>query len=86
MPRQSKASSASAPDTAEHIATLSELCTEAAEHVAHARIALFAESADTDGALTHLDEAIACLKRLLANSRSSVNGSRPRLRSVLSHR
>ena len=44
--------------------SLSELCTEAADHVARARIALHDETLDPDQALIHLDEAIACLKRL----------------------
>src|SRR4051812_34784792 len=44
--------------------SLSELCSEAADHVARARLTLFDESADADRALLHLDEAIFCLKRL----------------------
>jgi hypothetical protein len=56
--------------------TLSELCSEAADHVARARTALFDESYDADAALLHLDEAIFCLKRLLARGRSGMNGSR----------
>ena len=49
--------------------SLSELCSEAADHVARARLSLFDESADADRALLHLDEAIFCLKRLLAQGR-----------------
>jgi hypothetical protein len=48
---------------------LSGLCNSAAEHVARARIALFTESADADAALHHLDDAIGCLKNLLAESK-----------------
>lgn len=63
--------------------TLSELCSEAADHVAKARYALFDESADADRALLHLDEAIFCLKRLLARGRASgVNGAATKLRSA----
>jgi hypothetical protein len=49
--------------------SLSQLCSEAADHVACARLWLFDESADADRALLHLDEAIFCLKRLLAQGR-----------------
>jgi hypothetical protein len=37
--------------------------------VAQARIALFAEDVDTDGALDHLDRAISLLQRLHAHGR-----------------
>ncbi len=50
--------------------SLSELCSEAADHVARARLSLFDETADADRALLHLDEAIFCLKRLLAQGRA----------------
>lgn len=56
--------------------TLSELCSEAADHVARARLSLFDENADANHALLHLDEAIFCLKRLLAYGRYGVNGTR----------
>lgn len=46
--------------------SLSELCSEAADHVAKARLSLFDDDGDTDRALLHLDEAIFCLKRLYA--------------------
>jgi len=48
--------------------SLSELCSEAADHVAKARLSLFdaVDDADADRALLHLDEAIFCLKRLFA--------------------
>jgi hypothetical protein len=64
-------------------ATLSELCSEAADHVARARLALFDETGDADRALIHLDEAIFCLRRLLAHGKSgNGNGSRARLYSA----
>jgi len=66
--------------------SLPQLCSEAADHVAHARLALFDESYDTDRALRHLDEAIDCLKRLLAHGRAAqtngVNGAHAGLRSA----
>jgi hypothetical protein len=58
------ASLAEATDKAGRIAALSALCTDAAKHVAQARIALFSERLDTDGALDHLDQAIFLLQRL----------------------
>jgi hypothetical protein len=58
-------------------ATLSELCSEAADHIARARISLFDETTDAEPALAHLDEAIFCLKRMLAHGRS-VNGAKTR--------
>ena len=51
--------------------TLSALCSEAADHVAKARLSLSDESSDADRALAHLDEAIDCLRRLLAHGRAS---------------
>ena len=62
--------------------SLSELCSEAADHVAKARLSLFDESGDAERALLHLDEAIFCLKRLLARGRSGAGGARTRLHSV----
>lgn len=56
-PTASGATEEAAPD-------LQQLCTAAADHVARARIALYDETLDTDQALSHLDEAIACLKSL----------------------
>jgi hypothetical protein len=56
-------------ERAERIAKLSALCNDAASHVAQARIALFAEDVDTDGALDHLDRAISLLQRLHAHGR-----------------
>jgi hypothetical protein len=79
MSRKTKLSAASSEP--ERLMTLSELCNDAAEHVAQARMALFVETADADIALAHLDQAIDCLKRLFANSKSSsLNGSRANLR------
>ena len=63
--------------------SLSQLCSEAADHVARARFALFDESYDAERALLHLDEAIFCLKRILAHGRStSGSGARSCLRSA----
>ena len=59
--------------------SLSELCSEAADHVARARLTLFDESADADRALLHLDEAIFCLKRLLAQGRACGSPARSAL-------
>lgn len=85
MPRKKRLSSASAPapERAQRILALSALCTEAAQHMARARVALYADTTDTDDALAHLDEAIGCLKRLLSYGRSSNRNSlRARLRSL----
>jgi hypothetical protein len=62
--------------------TLSQLCSEAADHVARARLSLFDENGDADRALLHLDEAIFCLKRLLALGRAGANETRANLPSV----
>jgi len=51
--------------------TLSDLCSEAADHVAKARISLSDEDNDADRALLHLDDAILCLRRLLAHGKSA---------------
>jgi hypothetical protein len=65
------------------VPSLPQLCTEAADHVARARVALYDESLDLDQALLHLDDAISCLKRLLAHGRAShSNGHGPVLRSA----
>jgi hypothetical protein len=55
---------------AEHTPKLSELCGDAAKHVAQARIALFSDEVDADGALAHLDQAIFLLQRLSAHGRA----------------
>src|SRR4029077_6566197 len=62
---------------AEQTPKLSELCGDAANHVAQARIALFSEEVDADGALAHLDQAIFLLQRLSAHGRAmGLTGSR----------
>ncbi|MGV1014247.1 MAG: hypothetical protein ACOYB4_04685 [Methyloceanibacter sp.] len=77
-----------AHDTVMPPLSLSEICSEAAEHVAKARISLFDDSYDAEVALFHLDEAIFCLKRLLAHGRAPeangamVNGAGVNLRSA----
>jgi hypothetical protein len=65
MTRKSKPSSAH--DRVMPTVSLSELCSEAADHVAKARLSLFDDDADATRALLHLDEAIFCLKRLFAH-------------------
>ena len=67
---------------AERTPTLSELCVDAAKHVAQARIALFSERVDTDGALDHLDQAIFLLQRLSAHGRAMGLRGREKLRSA----
>ena len=47
-----------------------------------ARLSLFDESADADRALLHLDEAIFCLKRLLAHGRASASSETRKPRSA----
>ena len=74
--KQAEMSIAKAEDKVMPALTLSELCSEADDHVAKARLSLFDESADAERALLHLDEAIFCLKRLLAHGRSGANGVR----------
>jgi hypothetical protein len=59
------------PSGPERLTKLSDLCSEAAGHVAKARMALHLETFDTDQALAHLDDAIGCLRRLVAQSRTS---------------
>jgi hypothetical protein len=82
MKQTDKPIAAKAQDKVMPALTLAELCSEAADHVAKARLSLFDESADADRALLHLDEAIFCLKRLLAHGRSGANGARARLPSA----
>lgn len=66
--------------------SLPQLCSEAADHVARARIELHDARCDPDQALAHLDEAILCLKRLFAHgtaaSRPASNGNASRLHSA----
>lgn len=80
MTTKRKAKAAKAPDGP--LPSLPQLCTEAADHVARARIALYDETLDADQALIHLDEAIACLKRLWANGRAQQAAPGPSLRSA----
>jgi hypothetical protein len=68
-------------DRAMPTVSLSDLCSEAADHVAKARLSLFDESGDADHALLHLDEAICCLKRLHAHGRAGIS-ARARLHSA----
>ena len=82
MKQTQKPIAARVTDTAMPALSLSELCSEAADHVARARLWLFDESADADRALLHLDEAIFCLKRMLAQGRSGTSGSRAGLHSA----
>jgi hypothetical protein len=83
MSQPPKPTSKRAHDGAMPAATLSELCSEAADHVAKARLSLFDESSDAERALLHLDEAIFCLKRLLAHGLArGFNGSSAKLHSA----
>ena len=83
MSQSSKPTSKRAHDGTMPVATLSELCSEAADHVAKARLSLFDESGDAERALLHLDEAIFCLKRLLAHGRArGFNGSGAKVHSA----
>jgi len=50
--------------------------------VARARVVLYDETLDADQALAHLVDAIACLKRLWAHGRASIDGARPAARSA----
>ena len=80
---KTRASLALSAEQAGRIAALSSLCTDAAKHVAQARIALFSERADTDGALDHLDQAIFLLQRLHAHGGApGSNGVKAKLRSA----
>jgi hypothetical protein len=83
MTPKRKAVPSTAPRKAMPASSLSQLCSEAADHVALARFALYDEDYDADRALLHLDEAIDCLKRLLAHGRASNgNGTGATLRSA----
>ena len=70
MLRKASLTTATSNSEPERLTKLSDLCSEAAAHVAKARMALCLETLDTDQALAHLDEAIGCLKRLVASSKS----------------
>jgi uncharacterized protein (DUF2384 family) len=75
--------SALTQEQAERVATLSELCTAAADHVAQARMALFSEHLDTRSALDHLDKAIGCLRGFTARARRTGSpDSEPKLQSA----
>jgi hypothetical protein len=50
---------------------LAQVCGQAAEHMAKARVALDSESFDTNRALDHLDEAISCLQGLSRRTASA---------------
>jgi len=68
-------------DTFMPTTSLSALCSEAADHVAKARLSLSDADGDADRALLHLDEAIFCLRRLLAHGRAAAaNHGRARAR------
>jgi hypothetical protein len=83
MNQRPKHASKRAEDRVMPEASLSELCSEAADHVAQARLSLFDESGDAERALLHLDEAIFCLKRLLAYGRArGVGGSAAKFQSA----
>jgi hypothetical protein len=82
MKQDRRLTAARATDAAMPVLSLSELCSEAADRVARARLSLFDETADADRALLHLDEAILCLKRLLAYGRYGTSDTNTRLRSV----
>ncbi len=70
-----------AAERTKNIAALAKLCGGAAAHVANARIALAA--VDTEIALDHLDEAIACLRRLTAHGHATlVSGDNAKRRSA----
>jgi len=64
--------------------TLSQLCSEAAEHMARARRTLADANCDADHALAHLDEAIFCLRRMLAHGRAATTGRPTSFTSVQS--
>jgi hypothetical protein len=70
MLRKASVTAATSKSEPERLTKLSDLCSEAAGHVARARMALNIETLDTDQALAHLDNAIGCLQRLLAHSRA----------------
>ena len=79
MTQKPKATAIRRQDQVMPAATLSELCNEAAEHVAQARLSLYDETSDAEPALAHLDEAIFCLKRMLAHGRAmGLSGAKAR--------
>jgi hypothetical protein len=70
MLRKASVTAAISKSEPERLTKLSDLCNEAAGHVARARMALDIEAFDTDQALAHLDDAIGCLQRLLSHSKT----------------
>jgi hypothetical protein len=79
MTQKPNATATKGQDKVMPAATLSELCSEAADHIARARISLFDETSDAEPALAHLDEAIFCLKRMLAHGRAlGLSGAKAR--------
>ncbi|XSG83435.1 MAG: hypothetical protein ACPW61_06560 [Methyloligella sp. ZOD6] len=71
MPRQAEVSAVNSKAKPERpILALSGLCNDAADHIARARLALFEEQADTEAAMARLDDAIVCLKNVVAKSKS----------------
>lgn len=64
------------------ILALSGLCNDAADHIARARLALFDENADTEAAMSQLDDAIFLLKSVLAKSKSALENHDAELKSA----
>lgn len=84
MKPNQKAAVSAVQDKTTPASSLPELCTDAADHIASATVALHDESYDADQALADLDEAILCLKRLVARGTVSKklqasNGNAPQL-------
>ncbi|MEG6507470.1 hypothetical protein V6C03_00620 [Methyloligella sp. 2.7D] len=76
MSRQNQATAIYAEATSEKpVLSLSGLCNDAADHVARARTALDLEAADPDMAMAHLDNAIGCLKAMVAESKAILRGA-----------
>ena len=69
-PNQRAAVSA-AQNEAMPASSLPQLCTVAAGHVASARVALHDESYDAEQAVADLNEALICLRQLLARGTAS---------------
>lgn len=69
-------------EAAEQTLSLPDLCSEAADHIARARLSLDDNGYDTDRALAHLDDAIGCLQRLLAKGHEPHATATPSRRSA----
>ncbi len=83
MPRQAEVSTVNSEAKPERpILALSGLCHDAADHIARARHALFEETADTDTAMSQLDDAILLLKSVVAASKSVVEKNRAALKKT----